>query len=60
MIYYLNETSEQELLEAKARLYHALLCMNPDKMTESDVNFMLELSKDPSIQEILATKMKGN
>jgi len=44
---------EEELLEAKKRLYSLLIKSSFDDMTDNEIDIMYLLSKDEKIQELL-------
>jgi hypothetical protein len=45
------------LLQAKCQLYHQLLLADPDHISDSDLNLMEALMKDPEIQQHLSKSM---
>lgn len=47
---------KSKLLTKKRELYQLLLSMNPDEMTDDDVDLMYMLSKDKQIQHLLSIK----
>ena len=48
-----NYKNENDLSEAKRKLYSLLLNMNPDDMSDLEVDMMHSLSKDKDIQKKL-------
>ena len=44
------------VLEAKCALYRALLGLEPDLMSDEDVDLMYQLSKDSQVQSLLSVK----
>lgn len=49
----------EDLIESKCRLYHELLKVPPDQLTDSDLDMMATLMKDADIQRILDRHMKA-
>lgn len=48
-----------DLLKAKAKLYHELLKVDPDRITEAELDLMQGLVKDSGIQQILRDRAKS-
>ena len=44
------------VLEAKCNLYRQLLRLDPDTMSDEDVDLMYQLSKDSQVQNLLQVK----
>jgi len=56
----MNQKLKEDLLEAKRKLYHALLCMPNEYLesSESDLHLMDVLVKDGQIQGLLDRRME--
>lgn len=48
----------KKLVQAKAQLYHEILCLDPNTMRDCDVELGFVLAKDPDIQRILESATK--
>lgn len=53
---YYSMTKELELLNAKRILYHQLLKLDEDVITDNEVEIMYRLSKDIQIQSVFETE----
>ena len=53
-----NIIMEEEILEAKRRLYLLLMKLNEDSITDNEVDIMFLLSKDEQIQSLFETQTK--
>lgn len=53
---YYSMNKEQELLNAKRILYHQLLKLDEDVITDNEVEIMYRLSKDIQTQSLFETK----
>lgn len=51
---------EQELLEAKSRLYGLLLKKGSATWTDAEVNLAYELSRDEQVQSFLQANIRPN
>lgn len=51
---------EQELLEAKGRLYGLLLRKGSANWTETEINLAYELSRDEQVQSFLQANLRPN
>jgi hypothetical protein len=49
-----------QILTKKRELYQLLLSLDPDLMTDDEVDLMYTLSKDKQIQQVLSLKAKLN
>lgn len=55
-----HETLEQELLEAKGRLYGLLLQKGSNNRTGTEINLAFELSRDDQVQSFLQSNLRPN
>ena len=53
-----TEEMKDEILEAKLRLYHLLMKLNEDIITDNEVDIMIMLSKDEQIQSLFEARRK--
>lgn len=53
-----NVIMEEEILEAKRRLYLLLMKLNEDSITDNEVDIMFLLSKDEQIQSLFEIPKK--
>ena len=55
----IKTTEELNVFNAKRKLYVAMLQINPDELSEDNINIMYALSKDSDIQNYLEDALKA-